>query len=71
MAITAYPQSFPFKNFSIEDGLPSTEVHDIHQTKDGFIWMATDHGLVRYDGTTFDVLTTAHGLFDNTIFDLV
>jgi ligand-binding sensor domain-containing protein len=64
-------QSFSFLHYTIEDGLPSTEVHDVHQSADGYIWMATDHGLVRYDGRQFKVFTTADGLTDNTVFDII
>ncbi len=35
----------------ITDGLPSNEVTDIARDRDGFIWMATPDGLVRYDGS--------------------
>jgi ligand-binding sensor domain-containing protein len=64
-------QSFSFLHYTIEDGLPSTEVHDVHQSADGYIWMATDHGLVRFDGRQFEVFTTADGLTDNTVFDII
>ncbi|MBS0225114.1 MAG: histidine kinase, partial [Proteobacteria bacterium] len=35
----------------VTDGLPSNEVTDIARDRDGFIWMATPDGLVRYDGS--------------------
>ncbi len=37
----------------MEDGLPQSSVNDIIQTKDGYIWLATFGGLVRFDGNTF------------------
>ena len=39
-----------------EAGLPQATVHAIAQTRDGFIWLATDGGLVRFDGYRFTVL---------------
>jgi len=33
-----------------EDGLPQSSVRDIVQDKTGFIWIATEAGLARYDG---------------------
>lgn len=44
---------FNFIHYSTENGLPSNNVRDIVQDKDGFMWFATDGGLVRYDGTIY------------------
>ncbi|SFB70642.1 Two component regulator propeller [Flexibacter flexilis DSM 6793] len=39
--------------FGIKEGLPTNTVYDILQDKKGFIWLATEKGLFRYDGKTF------------------
>lgn len=39
----------------VTDGLPSNEVTDIARDRQGFIWMATPDGLVRYDGSTIRI----------------
>jgi ligand-binding sensor domain-containing protein len=47
--------------WTIEDGLPSNTVFDIIQDEDGYLWLATDSGLARFDGvrfTTFDTMNT-------------
>ncbi len=36
-----------------DDGLPQNTVHAIAQSGDGFLWLATDGGLVRFDGVDF------------------
>jgi signal transduction histidine kinase/ligand-binding sensor domain-containing protein len=36
-----------------KDGLPSSQVRAIVQTGDGFLWLATSAGVVRFDGVTF------------------
>ncbi len=36
-----------------KDGLPSNEVYNIHQDKKGYIWIASEDGLCRYDGKYF------------------
>jgi signal transduction histidine kinase/ligand-binding sensor domain-containing protein len=36
-----------------DDGLPQNTVHAIQQTSDGYLWLATDGGLVRFDGVEF------------------
>jgi ligand-binding sensor domain-containing protein len=32
------------------DGLPSTAIYSLAQTPDGFLWLGTSDGLVRFDG---------------------
>ncbi len=45
--------------WSIEEGLPQNSVHAVLQTRDGLLWIATEGGLARFDGYSFQVLT--HG----------
>lgn len=41
-----------------ESGLPQNTVHAILQTRDGFLWIATEGGLVRFDGEDFSTFTS-------------
>lgn len=41
-----------FRHFSVENGLSSNTVRALLQDKYGFIWIGTDEGLNRYDGTS-------------------
>ncbi|TXE13409.1 response regulator [Algoriphagus aquimarinus] len=45
-------QSFPYKfNYlTVDEGLSHTDVNDIAQDGKGYIWLATNFGLDRYDG---------------------
>ena len=45
-----------FRHFSVEDGLSSNSVRALMQDKYGFLWIGTDEGLNRYDGTTVKTL---------------
>ena len=38
-----------------ENGLPQNTVHAISQTKNGYVWIATEGGLARYDGVNFRI----------------
>lgn len=63
---------FPYAlQFSTDDGLPGSEVYDIRQDHDGYIWISTDHGVSRYNGYEFENYTTENGLTDNTILDML
>ncbi len=41
--------------WSTEQGLPQSSVHGITQTPDGYLWIATEGGLARFDGTSFRI----------------
>lgn len=38
-----------------EDGLPQSTVTSVVQTPDGYLWLGTQNGLVRFDGVSFKV----------------
>jgi ligand-binding sensor domain-containing protein/signal transduction histidine kinase len=39
----------------VQDGLPQNRIHTISQTADGYLWIGTSGGLVRFDGDRFFV----------------
>jgi signal transduction histidine kinase/ligand-binding sensor domain-containing protein len=42
-------------NWTTESGLPQNTVMAVLQTKDGYLWIGTQEGLVRFDGARFSV----------------
>ncbi len=53
-AIAQYNQ----RHWSLEAGLPQAHVTAIAQTPDGYLWIGTGAGLVRFDGTAFTVFSS-------------
>ena len=56
--LPAFAVSWQFlrqQSWSIEDGLPQSSVHRILQSRDGYLWLATEGGAARFDGVTFTV----------------
>ncbi|MDQ1355114.1 MAG: PPM-type phosphatase protein [Acidobacteriota bacterium] len=41
--------------WGIEQGLPQNSVSPVIQTRDGYLWLGTQEGLVRFDGSHFNV----------------
>ena len=50
------------KKITMQDGLSDNTVNVIHRDGDGFIWIGTDNGLNKYDGT---VVTSFHSPHTN------
>ena len=38
------------RRISVQDGLSGNTINELVQDEEGFIWMATNNGLTRYDG---------------------
>ncbi len=45
-----------YRELTTESGLPSNYIINMVQDRQGYVWMATNDGLCRYDGYSFDVL---------------
>ncbi|MCC5945480.1 MAG: SpoIIE family protein phosphatase [Bernardetiaceae bacterium] len=52
---TLKAQEKQFKAWTTSDGLPQNNVNAVIQDQLGFIWLATDDGLARFDGLRFKV----------------
>src|SRR5688572_9333531 len=46
--------------WQVEDGLPQNTIKAIHQTRDGYLWLATEEGLARFDGVRFTVFDSTN-----------
>jgi PAS domain S-box-containing protein len=44
---------YNLQTWTRQNGLPFNRIRDITQTPDGYLWMATQNGLVRFDGIDF------------------
>ena len=66
--------SFNFRHLTTTDGLSDGVVRDMAQDKYGFIWIATQDGVFRYDGVSFDQYKKTkdenNSFRENFIFDI-
>lgn len=47
-----------YQSWETDEGLPDNQVNQVLQDRDGFLWLATNGGLVRFDGITFKNVTS-------------
>src|SRR6185369_17292784 len=52
---TVTPAQYRFESWNTDTGLPQNSINDIKQTRDGYVWLTTFDGLVRFDGVRFTV----------------
>ncbi len=48
-----YGQAYRFRNYKVENDLPSGVVYILNQDNDGYLWVGTTEGLSRFDGFEF------------------
>lgn len=64
-------QNADYKAYTVNDGLPSNHVYRCLEDDKGFLWIATDAGVARFDGKKFQVFTKNEGLPDNEVLSIV
>lgn len=61
-------QYYPYRQFTINDGLPSNNVYGMLEDDDGFLWIYTEKGISKFDGYEFKNYSIEDGLPANDIF---
>jgi len=61
---------YRFDSFTTDNGLPQNGVRAIAQTPDGYLWLTTFDGVVRFDGAKFTVFdkNNSNGILSNRFF---
>ncbi|MBP9690172.1 MAG: hypothetical protein KBE91_11210, partial [Bacteroidia bacterium] len=57
IALTAHAQHPVYRQLSKPDGLPSNTVYASLQDKNGYLWLGTEKGLVKFDGHLYKLYT--------------
>ena len=67
LSYTTNSQNYTYENYNVKRGLISSNVYRIIQDSKGFIWIATECGVSKFDGYSFQNFTTRDGLLNNEI----
>lgn len=72
LCTTTARAQYRFDHWTADNGLPQNSVRDIVQTRDGYLWLATLDGLVRFDGVRFTVFNKSNssGIISNRFLQL-
>ncbi|RYD97665.1 MAG: hypothetical protein EOP54_10155 [Sphingobacteriales bacterium] len=58
-------------NFTTAQGLPSNHIYDIAEDDKGFLWIATNNGVARFDGKFFQNFSVRQGLPSNEVLQVL
>lgn len=69
---TTQAQQYNFRTYSVDHGLPQSQIIAMVQDNEGFIWFATQGaGLCRFDGTSFTYFSQEHGIPHTQIWNMI
>lgn len=66
----SYSQTTFYKKYSIKEGLLSSDNYRVTQDLDGYIWICSEAGVVKYDGIQFKKFTIKEGLEYNDVWEI-
>ena len=67
LTATVCAQTVSLRSYGLRDGLPVVNVQNLHEARDGALWVVTPAGAARFDGTAFTPYTVADGLPYNQV----
>lgn len=68
LSLFGYSQNPDYIRYGLGNGLPTSNIYSSFEDSDGYIWLATDVGVLKFDGYSFKHYTTDDGLGDNEVF---
>lgn len=75
LSVNAQQKSIKFDTYTIEEGLSQSQVTSIVQDNFGYIWLATQDGLNRFDGYNFQIFknepNNSNSIPNNYVHDLI
>lgn len=70
-AFMAKGQLYNFRNYTLEDGLPQSTAYSILQDARGYLWVGTESGVARFNGSMFTVFDRSTGLPGNFVRSVI
>jgi ligand-binding sensor domain-containing protein/serine phosphatase RsbU (regulator of sigma subunit) len=63
-------QTYFFEQYGVEQGLSSSKVYTVLQDRNEWIWLGTESGASRFNGSKFENFTLANGLAGGGVYSL-
>ena len=71
LSIVNNAQTYNFKNYNTEQGLPQSQVLCVYQDHKGYLWFGTNSGGAgKFDGNKFTSISDNDGLINNVVFSI-
>ncbi len=67
LATNIFSQYKNFKTYTLESGLPQSNVYSIFNDSRGYLWLGTEVGICQFDGVNFKNFSKKNGLAGNDV----
>ena len=64
------PETKVFRNFTVQDGLRGNYILALKEGPDGNLWIGSNKGLIRFDGSHFLNISKTNGLIGDFVFSI-
>lgn len=61
---------FKVTHYTTANGLPHDSLYQLFQDSNGYMWVCTDNGLLKFDGQKFSTYNISNGLPNNYVIDI-
>ncbi len=68
IAFNSFSQKYYFDTYGVEEGLNASKVYFLLQDRNDYLWLGTEGGISRFDGTGFKNFSPEEGLADNGVY---
>lgn len=59
---SSFGQTYYFDYYGVQDGLPQSKIYSVIQDKEGYLWLSSESGISKFDGTNFFNYTVEDGI---------
>ncbi|MCA6364481.1 MAG: PAS domain S-box protein [Bacteroidetes bacterium] len=67
LGLVLHGQQYNFQQYSVNNGLPHTQINCVFQDSSGYVWVGSEGGLSRFDGKIFETFSFGEQLPGNNI----
>lgn len=68
--VSVFSQHYPLTTLNFDDGLTRASFYEVAKDPQGYMWLASETSIIRYDGTEFKQYSNADGIKGNFVLDI-
>jgi len=71
ISLSSTAQTYYFDYYGVKEGLPQSKIYNVVQDSKGYVWLASESGISKFDGVNFHNYTSEDGIAEGGIKTLL